>query len=153
MKNYENDGFLLLKKFFSEEEMKPTINSINEFSDKTYNSWEIGKEMAYYETSTTNENERIFIINHLKKNLKVEYVGMINLLEEISFYDKGTIRNSQLRSKMATYIRDNGSPAVDTMLTGMLSRAFELKLIEKQKSGLSVYYKLSEFGKKIMEDK
>lgn len=59
IKNYENDGFLLLKKFFSEEEMKPTINSINEFSEKTYNSWEIGKEMAYYETSNENENERI----------------------------------------------------------------------------------------------
>ena len=57
IKKYEDDGFLLLKKFFSKEEMEPIIKSINKFSGLPYNSWEAGKEMAYYETS--NENERI----------------------------------------------------------------------------------------------
>ena len=57
IKKYENDGFLLLKKFFSKEEMEPIIKSINKFSELPYNFWEAGKEMAYYETS--NENERI----------------------------------------------------------------------------------------------
>ena len=59
IKKYENDGFLLLKKFFSKEEMEPIIKSINKFSGLSYNSWEAGKEMAYYETSNENENERI----------------------------------------------------------------------------------------------
>ena len=46
IKKYEDDGFLLLKKFFSEEEMEPTIKSINKFSELPSNFWEAGKEMA-----------------------------------------------------------------------------------------------------------
>ena len=59
IKKYENDGFLLLKKFFSKDEMEPIIKSINKFSELSYDFWEIGKEMAYYETSNENEDERI----------------------------------------------------------------------------------------------
>ena len=59
IKYYQDDGFLLLKKFFSKEEMEPIIESINKFSEIPYNFWEVGKEMAYYETSNDNENERI----------------------------------------------------------------------------------------------
>ena len=59
IKNYNDDGFLLLKKFFSEEEMKQAIKSINKFSELSFDYWETGKEMAYYETSNENENERI----------------------------------------------------------------------------------------------
>ena len=59
IKKYQDDGFLLLKKFFSKEEMEPIIKSINKFSEVPYNFWEVGKEMAYYETSNENENERI----------------------------------------------------------------------------------------------
>ena len=59
IKKYQDDGFLLLKKFFSKEEMEPIIKSINKFSEVPYNFWEVGKEMAYYETRNENENERI----------------------------------------------------------------------------------------------
>ena len=59
IKKYQDDGFLLLKKFFSKEEMEPVIKSINKFSEVSYNFWEVGKEMVYYETSNENENERI----------------------------------------------------------------------------------------------
>ena len=59
IKKYQDDGFLLLKKFFSKEEMEPIIKSINKFSEVPYNFWEVGKQMAYYETSNADENERI----------------------------------------------------------------------------------------------
>ena len=59
IKKYQDDGFLLLKKFFSKEEMEPIIKSINKFSEVSYNFWEVGKEMVYYETSNEDENERI----------------------------------------------------------------------------------------------
>ena len=59
IKKYQDDGFLLLKKFFSKEEMEPVIKSINTFSEMPYNFWEVGQEMAYYETSNENESERI----------------------------------------------------------------------------------------------
>ena len=59
IEQYQNDGFLLLKKFFTKDEMEPVIESINKFSQVPYSFWEIGKEMAYYETSNENENERV----------------------------------------------------------------------------------------------
>ena len=39
--------------------MEPINKNIVKFSKMKPNDWEPGKEMAYYETSTTNENERI----------------------------------------------------------------------------------------------
>ena len=59
VKKYQKDGFLLLKGIFSEEEMEPIIKTIKKFSSMEPNDWELGKEMAYYETNTDNENERI----------------------------------------------------------------------------------------------
>ena len=59
VKKYQKDGFLLLKGIFSEEEMEPIIKTIKKFSSMEPNDWELGKEMAYYETNTENENERI----------------------------------------------------------------------------------------------
>ena len=37
--------------------MEPIIKSISKFPELPYNSWEAGKEMAYYETSNENENK------------------------------------------------------------------------------------------------
>ena len=59
IKKYQKDGFLLLKKFFREDELNPIIKSIKKFSKMKPDDWEEGTEMAYYETSTKNENERI----------------------------------------------------------------------------------------------
>ena len=59
IKKYQNDGFLLLRKFFTKDELEPIIKSIEQFSRMKPNDWELGKEMAYYETSTENEDERI----------------------------------------------------------------------------------------------
>ena len=53
IKKYQNDGFLLLKNFFSKDEIEPIIKSIEKFSKMKPNDWEPGKEMAYYETSTS----------------------------------------------------------------------------------------------------
>ena len=60
IKKYQNDGFLLIKNFFSEDELETINKSIVKFSKNKPNDWELGKEMAYYETSSTNgelENE------------------------------------------------------------------------------------------------
>ena len=67
IKKFHDDGFLLLKKFFSEEEIEPIIKSIKKFSELPYNFWEAGKEMAYYETSNENKNERI--LNRIEKSV------------------------------------------------------------------------------------
>ena len=54
IKKYQDDGFLLIKNFFSEDELETINKSIVKFSKNKPNDWELGKEMAYYETSTTN---------------------------------------------------------------------------------------------------
>jgi len=59
IKKYQNDGFLLLKQFFSKDELETINKSIEKFSKMKPNDWKLGKEMAYYETNTKNENERI----------------------------------------------------------------------------------------------
>lgn len=56
---YNKDGFLLIKKLLSKEELEPAIKSINRFAELPYNFWEPGKEMAYYETSNENKDDRI----------------------------------------------------------------------------------------------
>ncbi|RZD38744.1 MAG: phytanoyl-CoA dioxygenase [Thaumarchaeota archaeon] len=59
IEKFQNDGFLLIKKFFSKDEMKIINEKILKFSKMKPNDWESGKEMAYYETSNNNDNERI----------------------------------------------------------------------------------------------
>ena len=53
IKKYQNDGFLLIKNFFSKDELEAINKSIEKFSKMKPNDWELGKEMAYYETSTS----------------------------------------------------------------------------------------------------
>ena len=87
IKNYENDGFLLLKKFFSEEEMKIAIKSINKFSELSFDSWEPGKEMVYYETN--NKNERIlcriekYVDHHTEFQNLSNSKKILNVLEDL----------------------------------------------------------------------
>jgi len=101
IKKYQNDGFLLLKKFFSKDEIEPNIKSIEKFSKMKPNNWEQGKEMAYYETSTSigdytmnetgtkNENKRILCriekyVDYHQEFQKLAYSGRIlSVLEDL----------------------------------------------------------------------
>ena len=94
IKKYEDDGFLLLKKFFGKEEMEPVIKSINKFSELPYNFWEVGKEMAYYETSNENKNERI--LNRVEK--AVDYHPVFGKSEK-----KWRIMKQAMKMKMNVY--------------------------------------------------
>ena len=91
IKNYNDDGFLLLKKFFSEEEMKQAIKSINKFSELSFDYWETGKEMAYYETCNENENERIlcriekYVDYHTEFQNLANSKKLLNVLEDLLF--------------------------------------------------------------------
>lgn len=59
IKKFNDDGCLLIKNLFSKEEIEPLQNSIKKFSQMKSEDWEKGKEMPYYETSTTNNDDRI----------------------------------------------------------------------------------------------
>ena len=89
IKKYQNDGFLLLRKFFSKDELEPIIKSIEQFSRMKPNDWELGKEMAYYETSTENENERIlcrvekYVDYHQQFQKLANSDKILNVLEDL----------------------------------------------------------------------
>jgi ectoine hydroxylase-related dioxygenase (phytanoyl-CoA dioxygenase family) len=58
-KKFDEDGFLLVKNLFRKEEISPLRESITKFSQKKSNDWKKGEEMAYYETNTEDNDERI----------------------------------------------------------------------------------------------
>ena len=51
LSKFEKDGYLIIHDLFSEEELLQAEKTIEEFSEKKIEDWEIGKEMAYYETN------------------------------------------------------------------------------------------------------
>lgn len=59
LRKFHEDGCLLVIKMFSKEEIKPLQKLIKKFSQMKPEDWKRGKEMAYYETNTENNNERI----------------------------------------------------------------------------------------------
>ena len=89
IKKYQNNGFLLLKQFFSKDELEPINKSIKKFSEMKPSDWEPGKEMAYYETSTKNENERIlfrvekYVEYHQEFQKLVNSDRILNVLEDL----------------------------------------------------------------------
>ena len=101
IKKYQKDGFLLLKKFFNKDELEPIFKSIEKFSRMKPNDWEPGKEMAYYETSTSigdytmnetntkNENERIlcriekYVDYHQEFQKLANSEKILNVLEDL----------------------------------------------------------------------
>ena len=89
IKKYQDDGFLLLKNFFSEDELELIIKSIKKFAKMKPNDWEQGKEMAYYETSTKNKNERIlcriekYVDYHQEFQKLANSDKILNVLEDL----------------------------------------------------------------------
>ena len=87
IKKYQNDGFLLLKQFFSKDELESINKSIEKFSKMKPSDWKLGKEMVYYETDT--ENERILCriekcIDYHQEFQKLAYSDKIlNVLEDL----------------------------------------------------------------------
>ena len=101
IKKYQNDGFLLIKNFFSEDELETINKSIVKFSKNKPNDWELGKEMAYYETSTSigdytmnetgtkNENKRMlcriekYVDYHQEFQKLANSDKILNVLEDL----------------------------------------------------------------------
>lgn len=89
IEKYQNDGFLLLKKFFTKEEMELINEKIGKFSKMKPNDWKNGKEMAYYETSNESQNERIlsriekYVDYHPEFKKLANSKNILNALEDL----------------------------------------------------------------------
>ena len=56
IKKFNEDGFLVKKKFFNYDEITEIRNRVYEYAEKKPEDWEVGKEMGYYETSAIDQN-------------------------------------------------------------------------------------------------
>ena len=56
IEKFKQDGFLVKKKFFDENEISEIRKWVYRYMEKKPEDWENGKEMAYYETSLDNDS-------------------------------------------------------------------------------------------------
>jgi hypothetical protein len=97
------------------------------------------------------EEECVFYINHIKENVKGEYEAVKWILNQI---DNGKNEREMLNEVITKTFGKvwKATPAViNTQRAGLTARIYELGLIEKEKEGIYVKYKLSEFGKSILK--
>ena len=64
---FEKDGYLIIHNLFSENELLEAEKTIEEFSNKKTEDWEIGKEMAYYET---NLKSNLRVLSRVEKTIE-----------------------------------------------------------------------------------
>ncbi|MEM3086356.1 MAG: hypothetical protein QXT68_04355 [Halobacteria archaeon] len=102
--------------------------------------------------SLLSDQEADFLIRHIRARIPEEARHMDMMLRLIG---EGVASRERLNSRMGEFYRayqdvDNPwTPAhVNTMRAGLLSRLYELGLVDKTKHGLNVTYWLTERGKK-----
>ena len=69
LSKFKKDGYLIIHNIFSEDELLQAEKTIEGFSEKKIEDWEIGKEMAYYESNLKNTiiiYSDYIIINNVK---------------------------------------------------------------------------------------
>tara|TARA_Y100001949_G_scaffold175262_1_gene184672 strand:+ start:406 stop:1194 length:789 start_codon:yes stop_codon:yes gene_type:complete len=65
--NFEKDGYLIKRNLFSESELLDAEKTIEELSSRKIEDWEIGKEMAYYETNLKN---KLRVLTRVEKTIE-----------------------------------------------------------------------------------
>jgi hypothetical protein len=96
-----------------------------------------------------NEEESLFYINHVKENIIGEYAAMHWLVKQI---ENGNNERDPLNREIdKTYgeIWKATSAVINTQRAGLTSRMTELGLIERDKNGVRVKYRVSEFGRRL----
>ena len=99
LKSFNKNGFLNKKNFVSKNEINQIRNWVYEYANKKPDDWEIGKEMAYYETSKI-DGTRILariekfvdyhegFMNLVKSKQIVDYVDALMQEPSIFFKEK-----------------------------------------------------------------
>jgi len=105
-------------------------------------------------SSPLSEEEAMFLIKHIVKNLQDEALHMKVMLRQLN---EGVSSRSQLNAKMALFYskyeeKDEkwSEACINTMRAGLLSRIVELGLVKKTKAGLEVKYGLTDRGKNVL---
>lgn len=98
------------------------------------------------------DKEIDFYLNHIAKNVKGEYFAFRWVLNRIKngVDGRGSI-NKALAEEMESAWEGVTPAVVNTQRAGLMARMFELGLIEKKKSGITVTYKISERGESFLK--
>lgn len=91
--------------------------------------------------------EKKYYINHVFNNAKAEANAMILILGSIK---KGVDNPDLLNEKIRVHNNSWSDAVINTMKVGLISRLFELNLIEKQRQGLHVKYSLTPEGELLV---
>jgi hypothetical protein len=103
-----------------------------------------------FESSLSLE-EKNFYLDHIKRNVRGEYSSIIWLLNILSkdIHEREII-NSEIKKTFGE-IWKASDPVINTQRAGLMSRMFELDLIEKEKKGIRVSYNMSQYGRLFLE--
>ena len=92
-----------------------------------------------------------FYLKHISMNVKGEENAIIWLLSKLDMgIDKREDINKEFKKEMGE-IWNNSDAVINTQRAGLMSRMFELGLIEKEKKGVNVTYIISNNGKKFLD--
>lgn len=94
------------------------------------------------------DKEREFYLNHIAKEIPGEYKAMKWILSTI---DKGVNRREGLNEALSQKYIEWTSAIVNTQRAGLMARMFELGLLDREKSGVEVTYKISKRGKEFLK--
>jgi hypothetical protein len=94
------------------------------------------------------QEERQFLIDHIKTNIPIEWQGMMTVIQWI---ESGLNTPDSLNAKMATLDPTKWTVKMaNTYRTGMLARMYDLGFISRKKIGVNANYNVTEFGKNVV---
>lgn len=102
-----------------------------------------------YEKSLGTE-EIDFYLNHVSQNVKGEHKAILWLLGKL---EGGIREREKINQELKNDFKEGweySDKVINTQRSGLMARLFELGLIDKEKSGVSVQYKTTERGRKYL---
>jgi len=91
-----------------------------------------------------------FYLKHISKNVKGEYTAIKWVLDKLfKGINNREDMNKELKKDMGE-IWNNSEAFINTQRAGLMARMFELGLIDKEKHGINVVYKISNHGKNFL---
>jgi len=97
--------------------------------------------------SLFSQDERQFLIDHIKSNIPTEWQGMKTVIQWI---ESGLNTPDSLNKKMATLDSKWTEKMANTYRTGMLARMLDLGFISRKKIGINANYVVTNFGKSVV---
>lgn len=100
-----------------------------------------------FASSLFSQEERQFLIDHIKTHIPREWHGIELVLHWIDA--EGVNTPDALTTKFSTLDKDWTVKMANTYRTGMLARMYDLEFISRQKNGIKTTYLVTEAGKKF----